>query len=544
MKNKMVIKIIFLLFFPVYLFSTTGAEKIIKQRQSFESQKEQFKKLEENSSKKIFFKDTKIPLLEEASDQKCIEIKKIQQTGITLLSNKEKVEIFQKYENGCRTLTELNNLTKELTKLYIDKGYVTAKVYFKAQKIEKGILELIALEGKINNITPNKMYIENAFLAQEGDYLNLRDLERAIESINRLPSNKATMKIVPAQKTGMSNIEIENKSTNRLNGSIGIDNYGTKKTGKSQGSLNLNLDNPLGINDQFSIYLNTTEKHTKIENSKGHSFSYSFPIGNRLLNIISHKRSSYKQLLKVGITDFETKGNTDTTSFNMKYKLFHNRENRLNLGVFVSRYDTENYIADALIDTSSYSLATKGLEIDYLFQQEGFYSSIALSYTKGTDLFGTHNPTALDEKFSFYTVDLSLMKQFLGLQYSFNGHYQDTKDFLFGNSQVSIGGAYSVRGYNKEGLSGNNGYYVRNELEKPLSSKLFDFFIQKYFLAYDYGYIKEDESVEGGRLASYSLGAKYFHNNFSMQLYYAIPLRKEDVSETNKFFGISVGYRF
>ncbi|WP_228254741.1 ShlB/FhaC/HecB family hemolysin secretion/activation protein [Halarcobacter bivalviorum] len=543
MKNLILI-FLFMIFNTNLVFANTPVQQIIKERQSFESQKEQFKKLEENSNEKIFFNEVKKPLLEKISNEKCVEIKKIEENTITLLSKKEKKEIFQKYNNGCRTLTELNNLTKELTKLYIDKGYVTAKVYFKAQKIEKGILEIIALEGKINNITPKNLYIKNAFLFQEKDYLNLRDLETAIESINRLPSNKATIKIVPAKKIGMSNIEIENKTTNRLNGNIGIDNYGSKKIGKFQGNMNLNFDNPLGINDQFSIYLNSTQNHTKIENSKGNSFVYSFPIGSRLLNTISYKKSSYKQLLKVGITDYETKGYTDTSTFNMKYKLFHNRENRLNLGAFLSRYDTENYIENSQIETSSYSLATKGIELDYLFQQEGFYSYISLTYTKGTDWFGTYNPTDLDENFSFYNIDVSLFKQFLGLQYSFNGHYQDTKNLLFGNNQISIGGPYSVRGYNKEGLSGNSGYYIRNELEKSLSSKLFNIFIQKYFLAYDYGSIEEDESTQGGILASYSLGGKYFYNDFSMQFYYATPLRKKDVEETGKFFGISMGYRF
>jgi hemolysin activation/secretion protein len=222
-------------------------EDAIKQKQNFEKQKEQFQKLQKNSNQKIFFYDSKKPTLQENSDEQCIEIKIIKENSITLLLKNEKEKIFKKYVNGCRTLTELNNLTKELTRLYIDKGYVTSQVYFKAQKINEGILEVIAVEGKVDDITPNELYIENAFLAQEGKYLNLRDLERAIESINRLPSNNATMKIIPSQKVGTSNIQIENQTSNRINGTIGIDNYGSKKTGKFQGSLNFNLESHLQI---------------------------------------------------------------------------------------------------------------------------------------------------------------------------------------------------------------------------------------------------------------------------------------------------------
>lgn len=542
-KNK-ILYLLILCGVSLNLFAKTKVEESVQQRQSFEAQKEQFLKLENNSKQKILFYETKEPVLDNVSGKKCVQIKTIKEDTLTLLSKSEKSNILKKYEKGCRTINELNNLTKELTTLYINKGYITSKVYFKAQKLNQGILEIIAVEGKVNDITPNKLFIENGFLAQRGDYLNLRELEAAIESINRLPSNNATMKIVPAQKTGMSNIEVTNNPTNRVNGNIGVDNYGTEKSGKYQGSLNLNLDNPLGINDQFGISFNTTNKHSKPENSKGNGFVYSFPLGNRLLNILSYRKSSYKQLLRVGITDFETKGYTDIANYNLKYKLFHNQNNRFNIGAFISRYDTENFIEDSQIETSSYALSTKGLEVDYLFQQQGFYSLVAFSYTKGTDWFGTHNPTSLDEKFSYHTLDISVMKQFLQMQYSLNGHYQYTKDSLFGNNQISIGGPYSVRGYNKEGLSGNRGYYFRNELQKTFKTKLFSLLTQTYFITYDYGSINKDEDVDGGILASYSIGAKYKYNDFSIQTYYATPLRKKDVIQTNKFFGVSMGYRF
>ncbi len=256
---------VFIVIFTVQNLYAITTQEAVQQRQNFEKQKEQFQKLEKNRNQKIFFYDTKKPVLEKKGSEQCIEIKKIKEDTITLLSKSKKEEIFKKYENGCRTLSELNNLTKELTKLYIDKGYVTSQVYFKAQKLDTGVLKLIAIEGRVGTISPDKLYLENAFLAQKGSNLNLRDLERAIESINRLPSNHATMKLVPAKKTGYTDIQVENKTTNRLNGSVGIDNYGSKKTGKLQGNLYLNLDNPLGINDQFSIYLNTTQNHVSNE---------------------------------------------------------------------------------------------------------------------------------------------------------------------------------------------------------------------------------------------------------------------------------------
>ena len=543
--NKKVIKyyIAFLIIQP-FVEADTEVEKSIKDQILFEKQKELFKKMEENSNEKILYYDSKEPVVEEKIEGSCIDIKKIQEDSITLLSNSEKQAIFQKYEGTCRTLPELNNLRKELMQLYIDKGYVTSQVYFKPQKMNDGILKLHAIEGKISKITPQERYIKNAFLFQEGRFLNLRDLENSVETINKLKSNHATIKLIPGDITGTTNIEIDNNVTNRVHGTIGLDNFGNETTGRVQGNLELNIDNLLGINDQLSIFLNSTDKHTSIENSKGSGYQYSLPIGGKIFTSFRYRKNTYKQVIHASVTDYDSTGETSIYTLNLGYKLFHNKNNRINIGAFVSHYKSENYISDALIETSSYRLSKAGVNFDYLYQVPSFYSFLAFSYTKGNKWFGVHNPTELNERFSLYTISLSLMKQFQPFKYTLNTHYQYTNYQLFSPDQVSIGGPYSVRGYQEEGLSGNTGYYARNELSKSFTSKLLDFFDQTYFIAFDSGWIKKEEDVNYGKLFSYSLGAKYERDAFSTQAYYAIPLRHKDVSQTNKFFGVSMGYRY
>ena len=177
------------------------------------------------------------------------------------------------------------------------------------QNISLGEVKLHAIEGKVSSILPSKSYINNVFLEQKDDFLNLRNLETSIELINRLPSNHATMKLLPSSKTGYTDIHIENNTTSRINGSIGINNFGTKKTGKVQGSFSLSLDDMFGINDQLSINLNSTDKHFSDESSVGDSYYYSFPIGH-FLNTISYRKTSYEQLIPAGISNYESNGNT------------------------------------------------------------------------------------------------------------------------------------------------------------------------------------------------------------------------------------------
>lgn len=535
--------LLFCFFGNKYAIFADSFTEAIQQREQFEKQKEVFEKLEKRQDETIIRYDVKKPELLPLKDEPCFEIKAIKDEGITLLRESEKEFFYRPYIGKCTTLTELSNLAKQLSALYLEKGYITSQVYLKPQNISQGEVTLFALEGKIKSISPDERSINNAFMGQVRDYLNLRDLEHAIETMNRLPSNHAKMNLIPNEEIGYTDISIENNTTSRLNGSVGINNFGTKKTGEKQGVLSLNLDNPLGINDQFAINLNSTDQHFQNENSLGDGYEYSFPI-ERLLTTLSYKKSHYAQYVYGGINRYESKGNTKTYTLALNYKLFHNESHRISLGSSVAHYETQNYLSDARIESSSYELSKASAMVDYMYQSAGFYTYVALNYVKGTDWFNASNPTSLNEKYTLYTIDASLAKRFDAFQYTLSGHYQHSNDQLFSTNQISIGGHYSVRGYQKEGLSGNTGYYLRNELSYTAHAKVLEYFEPTYFIALDGGEIKKEEDTNGGKLLSDAFGIKLKRGDFDMSVYYTMPLYKKDVSTTQNFFGVSATYRF
>lgn len=526
--------------YAVFADSITDA---INQREQFEKQKEVFEKLDKRQDENIMRYNVEKPELLAKQDEQCFQIETILDEGITLLSNEEKQALYDNYRGNCNSLTDLSNLARQLTALYLEKGYITSQVYIKPQNISSRKVTLYAVEGKVAQIVPDELYINSAFMGQKDDYLNLRDLENAVETINRLPSNHAKMDLIPSSEVGYTDVSIENNTTNRINGSIGINNFGTKKTGDKQGSLALNVDNPLRINDQFVVNLNSTDKHFQNENSIGDGYEYSFPIGD-LLTTLSYRKSSYEQYVYGGINQYNSNGDTKTYTLALNYKLFHNESHRVNIGSSVSQYQTKNYLSESLIEMASYDLSKVGVMIDYMYQTADFYTYIALNYTQGTDWFNATNPTSLNEKYSLYTIDASLVKRLDAFQYSLSAHYQHSNYQLFSTNQISIGGHYSVRGFQKEGLSGNTGYYIRNEFSYTPQNKFLEYFDQTYFIAFDGGEIKKEEDTNGGKLLSDAVGLKLKQGNFDMNFYYAMPLYKKDVSVTQNFFGASANYRF
>lgn len=506
--------------------------------------KKVYKKLQHLKNQKIPFYNTNKPQTSFMNkDKKCFYIKKIKIKGVTLLSEQEQNKVLKPYINRCDTLQDIKDIINKLNTLYMDKGYITSRVFIKPQNLSKGVLRLFCIEGRIDKIKPDKLYIKDVFLGQRGDVLDLRKVEDAIELINRLSSNHATLDITPSKKTGYSDIIIKNKTSKRVGGLFEADNYGSEKTGRVQGSLTLNIDDMLGINDRVSIVLNGTQKEFEDENSKGNSFSFSFPVG-RVSSDFSYSKTSYKQYEKANITNYKINGDTQTFRYDLSYKLYHDQTNSIKAGISVSHSKNKNYIENTLIQTSSYSLSNTGFNVNFLHNGRDIYAYILFDYEKGTKWFGTYNPTELNPRFSLYTVDLVFRKNFSLLNYSLQTHYQHTKDKLFSNFRISIGGAYSVRGYEDEGLSGDNGYYFRNEFEKPLHSKLFGFLHQSYFAALDGGHIKKESDSNGGNLLSYTIGGRFSYGGFDCMMYYAKPIYKDVVSSVKSFVGFTLEYKF
>jgi len=504
---------------------------------------EQFEKSEQQAP--VRFDIQKPELLPTEASEQCIPIKKITYKNITLLPEREVEGITQTYLGQCISETTLKNLFNELSTLYLNSGYITSRVYIKEQDISQGEIELTAIEGKIEAIQSPSSDIALAFDSQTGEYLNLKELETALSIVNRLPSNSATMKLIPSKtNVGETTIALDNNKTKPYGVEIGANNFGSDKTGKEQLSLRLSYDNLFNLNDQISLNLNSTDHHFQNENSKGNNLSYSLPLG-AVIYTFSYTESEYKQFVPSGISQYQTDGHTKTYDLLASRELFHNQAHTFNSTLFISSYEVESYISDTLIEISSYRLSKSGLSLDYTYRSSDFFSFILMKYIQGTDWFGNHNPTDLDEKYSAFQLDVSMMKAIEPLRYKLNFHGQYSDDQLFNVNQLSIGGAYSVRGYQSDGLSGNSGYYLRNELSYPSFAKeLIPFVDLVPYLALDYGYIRKEEDSDGGRLLSTSVGLQANKYGFFADLFYSMPLWKESVQNTKPFLGLSLSYKY
>lgn len=475
------------------------------------------------------------------NDTVCFKTTSITIKNMTLLSSDEQNLITYPYIGRCNGMASLSSLADSLTKRYMEKGYITSRVYLVPQDIADGVADLYALEGKIAHVVSDNLKTSGAFMGLEGESLHLGDLESSIAQVNRLRSNKSTMNLVPADEEGATNVMLNSQETLPFFGSLGVNNYGSDATGKLQLFGGFTWENFFGFSDILSISMNTTDKQQLGRKSFGNSYTYSIPLGKWLWEA-GLSRFTYSQTI-TGLNDsYISHGESEVYSLSATYKLFHTRTQNIELSTQMAQKKTLSKIDTTVIDASTYNLSVGRAGAKVVYQQPKWELYALIDYHHGLNPFNPTTDGSLKHDFSKWTLSVGGTKYFdttLPITYCFSGYAQYSNDLLYSIEQISIGSSYSVRGFQTKNISGNSGSYARNDLVFQTSEYL------SPYIAYDIGHIRSGEDSEGGTLSSATIGLRGHYRTFDVDLYHAIPLTSPDKTfDTDPFIGISASSNF
>lgn len=541
---------IILVFFYINLFAE-NVDKIIKDRQQEEQQRKIFEEQQKNSEIKINknFENKKLEIDEDISETNCFQVKKININNTTVFEEKDFEELIKPYLNSCNGLKNLSNLRDKISNIYIDKGYVTSRAYFKPQDLSSGVVDIDILEGKVEKIEEVGVNASNLYLYFEDRILNLQDLEVGIQQAQRLGSQKVDLQLIQGTKTGYTIVKIVGENVSKpYYGNIGVNNFGTKKTGKNQISINLSYENPFNINDIINLNLNSTNNVFKDNNKTLSSmFSYSFPVERFLFNV-DYSHSNYKQLNKDEFgSSFQSDGLTNSILLGANYELYHTNNHTFELISTLEKKKNTNYLNDVRLELQSYELNEFGLGVKHSYLEDSYnYYSKLMAYKSFSGSGATF--AKQDTEYSKYVLDLNFTKNFdtqnqLKFNTNLRGQYSDS--YLFGTEEIAMGGVYSIRGFNHSGLSGNSGFYDRNELSvKYLIDE--DIIISPY-IGLDLGHVIKDKNNIYGNVVGGAIGGRFtVFKDMNLDIFYSLPLKDNQFTkdESDEFVGFNISYNF
>lgn len=184
----------------------------------------------------------------------------------------------------------------------VAKGFVTSRVVVQGQDLSTGTLALTVVPGRLHEIRPDAGIslrgLHSALPMREGDILNLRDIEQALENFQRAPTTQADFQIAQASVPGQSDLLIRHQSSFPLRLSLSLDDSGSKSTGKYQASATLSWDNPLGLNDLFYVTQGNDAQggDPGPRGNQSNTLHYSLPWGYWAFGLTSTETSYYQTI--------------------------------------------------------------------------------------------------------------------------------------------------------------------------------------------------------------------------------------------------------
>ena len=480
-----------------------------------------------------------------AAGPSCHWIDEIVISSAPHLSPSVRAGIIERHAGACLGVAQIEQILAAITRDYIERGYITTRAYLPSQDLSGGRLEILVIEGRVGPVQledGGKRSINPGLVfPAEGALFNLRDFEQGIEQVNRLSSNDARLDIQPGDTPGASRVVIRNTPAFPLHAFLSADDHGSESTGRNQLAFGLTADRLLGLNELMIYAHRRSQPYDDAhKSSSSDSFTFILPLGYWTFSAAASQSGYTTTFVAPSGLPLRFQGDTDSVSLKLSRAVIRSQTGRATVGVGLLQKATRNYLEGELLDVSSRRLAILDLEAGASTRLAGGALTLGLDYERGLSAFGAlRDPDGLPDhaphaQFGKLRYQLSYFYPFqaAGMDAEFSSRIegQRAQDVLYGSEQILVGGIYSVRGFSATNLSGDNGWFSRNELAlRPILSLAGRALPLRVYAGVDLGAVSNRAAgAPSGRISGVAAGVSGAWDRLSFDIFHAKPLSRPD----------------
>ncbi|MBW4671461.1 MAG: ShlB/FhaC/HecB family hemolysin secretion/activation protein [Cyanomargarita calcarea GSE-NOS-MK-12-04C] len=409
-----------------------------------------------------------------------IVVKKFNVTGSTVFSPEDFAKITEPYIKKPITLAELFQIRGLITKLYVDKGYITSGAFIPPQKLQAGVVEIRVIEGGLEDIKItgtrrlNPGYVRSRIAIATGKPLNRDRLLEALQilQLNPLIEN-LTAELAAGSSPGGSLLEIRVREALTFNTQLVLDNGRSPSVGSFRRQIQISEANLLGLGDDINaIYTNT-------DGSNSLDLGYTLPINARNGTIAFNYGTSDSNVIERPFNVLDIESNSHYYELTLRQPIVQTPTQEFALGVTGTRRESQaNYLEDkiafpALGADNNGNTRVTALRFfqDWTSRSSRDVFALRSQFSIGLGaLDSTINETSPDSR--FYTwrgqaqwVRLLAPDTLLLLR----GDMQLADRPLVAIEQIGLGGLETVRGYRQDALLTDNAIFASAEIRVPIA---------------------------------------------------------------------------
>jgi hemolysin activation/secretion protein len=409
-------------------------------------------------------------------------VKEIQVQGYSVLKD-EIIKLKQPLENKNITFEQLLQLRSQITKLYVDNGYITSGAFIpNNQDIANGIVQIQVIEGELEGITILGLerlqpgYVRSRIERLAGKPLNQKRLEQALQLLQFDPVIERVNAELTAGSTPGSNIlQVKITESPGFHAGITFANNQSPSVGSEQGSVFIAHDNFLGFGDKFSV------EYAFTEGLDNYNVGYSFPF-NALDGTIGVRYSnSGSRIIESKFRDLDIRSEAETLSFNLRQPLIHTPNKEFALGLAFDLRKSQTFILNDIPfsftagpEDGKSKVTVIRFSQDWLQRNTNSVLAARSQFSFGIDAIdATVNDSGTDGRFFAWVGQFQwvqrLSPRILMLS---KVNTQLTPNSLLSLEKISLGGVDTVRGYRQNQVVADNGVVGGVEVRIPLTSSV------------------------------------------------------------------------
>jgi hemolysin activation/secretion protein len=277
-------------------------------------------------------------------------------------------------------------------------------------KIQEGLIEKIVFPEKY------RFFWRHSLPLQVGKILNLRDIEQAVDQLNRLQSQSVEFTIQPGTYNNASILVAEVTLTKPWVVNVSIDDGGSATTGEYPLSLSGVVDNVIGVQDSLQYsFSGARERDTGESNSA--SFIWSLPIGYWLLEM-SNSQSDYRQETIGSVRNFELSGYGRDHKVALNYVLARDNKSKTSLLGAIKTRKRRSFIDDTEIEVQQRNLTELELGGSYRKYLQNSVFDFSVSVHQGVEWLGSDSVDSkaasdvAQPNYRFYSLTTSISATF------------------------------------------------------------------------------------------------------------------------------------
>lgn len=219
-----------------------------------------------------------VPGTEPTGTPAVINVTRYEVKGSTVFSAEEFAAVTKPFL-GRISFAQLLQARSAITKLYVDRGYVTSGAFIPPQTLEGGLVEIQILEGRLEDINVTGLqrlqpgYVRSRLAKAAAQPLNVNQLLEGLRLLQldpRLAGISADLQAGIEQGTSL--LDVQASETDPFSATVSLDNGRSPSVGSVRGKLQLSHNNLVGWGDELDFSFS----HTRGSNSM--DVSYTVPI--------------------------------------------------------------------------------------------------------------------------------------------------------------------------------------------------------------------------------------------------------------------------